>query len=203
MRTRQFKNARIVRAADGNWRVVYEYQIPDQAGKFRKFYVRDGINYIHDPEEKELAAQQLRYDIDYALAYGFNPFLPQEILSRQISEQQAILSAEKERKTQKPWSVPQACEKFLGYCRKCGLSENTVRTYVSFLNNLKKYVESMDDPLVPCSELNDLHIQDFLDYYFFEEEWTPRTYNNHAKFMSQFFVRVGKLEKKHNRSIKI
>ncbi|WP_312789687.1 hypothetical protein, partial [Sphingobacterium sp.] len=66
MRTRMFKNARIVRAANGDWRVVYEYQLPGQTGKFRKFYVRDGINYIHDPEEKELAAQQLREDIDYA-----------------------------------------------------------------------------------------------------------------------------------------
>ncbi len=53
----------------------------------------------------------------------------------------------------------------------------------------------MDDPHTPCSALNDGHIQDFLDYYFFEEEWTPRTYNNHAKFMSQFFTRVAKLEK--------
>ena len=60
----------------------------------------------------------------------------------------------------------------------------------------------MDDPHIPCSDLHDGHIQDFLDYYFFEEEWTPRTYKNHAKFMSQFFSRVSKLEKKQNRSIK-
>jgi len=202
MRTRQFKNARIVRAANGDWRVVYEYQIPGQTGKFRKFYVRDGINYIHDPEEKELAAQQLREDIDYALAFGFNPFLPQEILCQQIAEQESILSLQNERKKQKSWSVPLAAEKFLEYGRKCGLSENTTRTYVSFLNNLKKYVESMDNPDIPCSALHDGHIQDFLDYYFFEEEWTPRTYNNHAKFMSQFFTRVAKLERKQNRSIK-
>ncbi|GAA0881898.1 hypothetical protein GCM10009120_04940 [Sphingobacterium siyangense subsp. cladoniae] len=201
MRARQFKNARIVRAKDGDWRVVYEYRVPGQTGKFRKFYVRDGINYIHDPEEKELAAQQLRDDIDYALAFGFNPFLPQEILCKQIATQEALLSAEVERKAQKPWSVPQTTEKFLEYCRKRGLSENTVRTYVSFLNNLKKYVESMTDPHIPCSALTEQHIQDFLDYYFFEEEWTPRTYNNHAKFMSQFFARAAKLEKKHNRNI--
>ena len=201
MRTRQFKNARIVRAANGDWRVVYEYQIPGQTGKFRKFYVRDGINYIHNLEEKELAAQQLRDDIDYALSFGFNPFLPQEILFQQMDEQQTILKAEKERKAQKPWTVPETVEKFLEYCRKCELSENTVRTYISFLNNLKKYVESMDNPHIPCSALTDQHIQEFLDYYFFEEEWTPRTYNNHAKFMSQFFGRAAKLEKKHNRNI--
>jgi hypothetical protein len=71
MRTRQFKNLRFVRAKDGDWRVVYEYQVPGRTGKFKKFYVRDGINYIRDLDQKELAAQQLRNDIDYALASGF------------------------------------------------------------------------------------------------------------------------------------
>jgi hypothetical protein len=131
--------------------VVYEYQIPGQTGKFRKFYVRDGINYIHDPEEKELAAQQLREDIDYALAFGFNPFLPQEILCRQITEQESILSLQNEQKKQKPWSIPLAAEKFLEYGRKCGLSEKAFEIFAHDIMNSdypSSYLHDLDD-IVP------------------------------------------------------
>gem|GEM_PF-3165028 len=85
MRTRQFKNARIVRAANGDWRVVYEYQLPGQTGKFRKFYVRDGINYIHDPEEKELAAQRLREDRAEKNKY-YSPVVAEKVKSELIND---------------------------------------------------------------------------------------------------------------------
>ncbi|WP_392469332.1 phage integrase N-terminal SAM-like domain-containing protein [Sphingobacterium cellulitidis] len=54
--------------------------------------------------------------------------------------------------------------KFLDYCTKSGLEPNTISTYVSFINNLKKWVQNLPDPLIPISELTDVDIQSFLDY---------------------------------------
>ncbi|GEM67548.1 hypothetical protein SMI01S_11540 [Sphingobacterium mizutaii NBRC 14946 = DSM 11724] len=202
MNAKKYKNARIIRASSGDWRVVYEFEYPEYPGKFKKFYVRDGVNYIHDVHEKEIAVNQLKEDIDYALANGFNPFMPKIYIEDQLNTAEKEIDVETKLKSKKPWSTEIAMNKFLDYCTKSGLEPNTIRTYVSFINNLRKWVQNLPDPLIPFSELTDVDIQSFLDYNFFEEEWTPRTYNNHSKFMSQLFSRVAKLEKKYNPNIK-
>lgn len=56
----RYKNIHIVRAKNGDWRVTYEYEYPDRPGKFKKFYVRDGINYVKDLEQREIEAQKLK-----------------------------------------------------------------------------------------------------------------------------------------------
>src|SRR5690606_13440024 len=42
---------------------------------------------------------------------------------------------------------------------------------------------------------------DFLDTFYDEEGWTPRTYNNHARFLVTLFDRMKKLEKRENPNV--
>jgi hypothetical protein len=66
----------IIVRAKNDWFVKYFYEIPDHPGKFKEFRVRDGINYIQDPIEKEEEIQKLYTDILYALEKKeHNPFI--------------------------------------------------------------------------------------------------------------------------------
>ncbi|PWS30323.1 hypothetical protein [Pedobacter paludis] len=70
-----YKLPTIIRSKNGDWFVKYFYEWPDRPGVFKEFRVRDGINYIHDLEEKERAILQLQSDISIALdQLNYSPF---------------------------------------------------------------------------------------------------------------------------------
>jgi integrase len=100
------------------------------------------------------------------------------------------------------WSISKGIEQFQKYCQNKNLSHNTIRTYDSFINNFVSWLEENELKELGACEITGDTIQKFLDQQFDEEEWTPRTYNNHLNFFYTLFIRMEKLEKKQNKSIK-
>jgi len=70
----KYKDPKIVRAKKG-WFVGLYYEYPDQAGKYKRFEISAGINYIHDLQEREKEAQILLKEVKLALQAGFDPFM--------------------------------------------------------------------------------------------------------------------------------
>ncbi len=132
MKAENYKGLNIIRASSGDWRIVFEYEIPDKPGTFKKFYVRDGINYVKDPEEKEIAAVQLRDDIELALKNGYNPFLPQITFEQQLTKVEQEIAEELASSKIKPWSIKKGEEEFNKYGVKKNLSSETMRKYKSY-----------------------------------------------------------------------
>ncbi|WGQ15434.1 tyrosine-type recombinase/integrase [Sphingobacterium faecium] len=201
MNAKKYKNARIIRASNGDWRIVYEFEHPDQPGVFKKFYVRDGINYVHDPIEKEKAAIQLQEDIDFALENGFDPFLPQKRIESQIFTEETLIKSDKDFKKVRPWSILQAITAFSIHIKKKNLAEGTIKKYESYFSVLKQWLDKSDQQNLIASEIHEDLINDFLDESFDDLSWSPRTYNNYLKFLCSFFNRVKLLEKRRIRDI--
>ncbi|GGH24538.1 hypothetical protein FAZ19_16360 [Sphingobacterium alkalisoli] len=192
MKTEKYKSVGIIRPANGDWRVIYDFEIPDQPGKFKRFYVRDGINYFHDPEEKQKAAEELKADIILALQNGFNPFLPGEQVESQIFVEEIEIDTQPEPN----WTVSEAFIKYLEFCKKKNLSDNTIKTYKTFIENMKFWFNAQDQLELPLANVSSIDFIEFLDNSFDEYEWSSRTYNNHINFIKTFTKKVYSLEKK-------
>ena len=70
----KYKDPKIVRARRG-WFISLPYEYPDQAGKYKRFEISAGINYIHDLKEREKEAQILLKEVRRVLEAGFDPFM--------------------------------------------------------------------------------------------------------------------------------
>ncbi|MBW8323771.1 MAG: tyrosine-type recombinase/integrase, partial [Prolixibacteraceae bacterium] len=74
--------------------------------------------------------------------------------------------------------------------------------YNSFINNFISWIEENGFGNMIAAEITERTIEDFLDQQYDEENWTPRTYNNHLKFFNTLFPRMEKLEKRENAKLK-
>ncbi|WP_293916505.1 MULTISPECIES: tyrosine-type recombinase/integrase [unclassified Sphingobacterium] len=198
MTSKPYKNINIIRSSNGDWRVRYEFELPDYPGKFKKFYVRDGINYVRNLEEKEKAVQQLKEDIEHALKKGFNPFLPEFRIQSQLFAEETEIKLQEDLQKVKPWTIEFAFTEYINYCTRKNLSPNTIRTYNTFINNLKTWLNSYDLNNKYISDFSSSDLIQFLDESFDQEEWSARTYNNHITFLKTFFKQAYKIEKKQN-----
>lgn len=201
-----YKTPSIIRSKNGDWHVEYRFELPDQSGKFKRFKVRDGINYIRNIEHKEKAIKQLRNDVEKELVKGYNPFIKPESIKNQAHEAiKNLENAEKQRlidEVNKKWTLKIAIERFNTYCKWKELSSNTTRTYESFLNNFEEWLNGRNELDIPAYSYLETDLIKFLDTYYDQEDWTPRTYNNHIAFFITFFNRISKLEKKGDRNIR-
>jgi len=196
-----YKNPRIIRAKSGDWRVVYEYEIPGQIGKYQRFYVRDGINYIHDLEAKEIAAQQLCDDISLALKRGFNPFLPKIRYESQVSKEETEITISEELAKPAAWSIKEAIDNFIKYCENKNLKPTTIKKYKSQTGLLLKWFETNGIKKMACEVDEDL-LLDFLEESFEANKWSARTYNNYVDGVITLFTRLPKLERRRNKDIR-
>lgn len=201
----KYKDPKIVRAAKG-WFVALYYEYPDQAGEYKRFEISAGINYIHDLKEREKEAQILLKEVKRVLQAGFDPFMTPleneitESITRQIEAIKEVEEAKTE--AERGWTITEGIKQFQEYCTKKNLSHNTIRTYDTFINNLTGWLEETEQTELIASELTEDTIFEFVNQQFDEEEWSPRTYNNHLKFFYTLFSRMEKLEKKLNKTIK-
>lgn len=176
-----YKLPTIIRPANGDWFIRYFYEIPGSPGKFKQFRVRDGINYVKDPEQKEAAAQELCEDIILALEKKeHNPFLKKKIVRRQIDQ---TLKEIEER--EKLMSLTAAVEWLKETKRSKNKSEKYLREFTWIDNSFipwcnEKGLERVDDPSID-------HIEQFLAEMLENEEWEPRTYNNKISILTTFF----------------
>ncbi|OOG19117.1 hypothetical protein BWD42_03985 [Sphingobacterium sp. CZ-UAM] len=201
MRASSYKIPRIIRAKSGDWRVVYEYEIPGQIGAFKKFYVRDGINYIHDLQEKEIAAQELRDDIEEALKSGYNPFLAEIRTESKIFAEETEIKLNKEQSLPDAWNMKEAVENFIKYCQLKNLKDTTVKKYKSQTNTLLKWFTENEIDMKACEVDEDI-ILDFLEQYNEKFSWSARTYNNYIDGIVTLFTRLPRLERRRNKEIK-
>lgn len=195
-----YKLPTIVRPKDGKWFVKYFYEIPDRPGEFKEFRVKDGVNYHHDPEQKEIEIQSLRDDIAWSLEHdNYNPFKHERSVSSQIKEKKQKIT--KDAEAPKNWTLKQGIDAFMDYCRWKELSPNTIRSYQSFLNNFTEWLADTKKLDKPAFEYLETDYIEFADTYYDAEDWSPRTYNNHVSFMITLFSRMQILEKKNNRTL--
>ncbi len=199
----KYKKPTIVRAKRG-WFVALYYEWPDRPGEFKRFEISCEINRIHDQEEKEKEIQILLKEVKRALQAGFNPFIRNidEDFAEAIAQKAEVIKEEEKEEVVQGWSISQGIKKFQGYCEKKNLSHNTTRTYDTFINNLTGWLEETEQTELIASELTEDTIFEFVNQQFDEEEWSPRTYNNHLKFFYTLFSRMEKQEKKLNKNIK-
>lgn len=62
---KKYKEPKIVRAKRG-WFIALPYEYPDKPGKYKRFEISAGINYIKDLEEREQEAQSLLKEVKRA-----------------------------------------------------------------------------------------------------------------------------------------
>lgn len=206
IKSKPYKNPSIVRSKNGDWCVEYKFELPDQPGKFKAFKVRDGVNYIHDPEEKERQIKSLLRDVQRQLEIGYSPFLEKSTLPIQQNDYIKELDDADARallgEQNKKWSLEKSIKKFMAYCAWKELSPNTIRGYASFLSNFTEWLTTRNELHLPAHTYLETQLIAFLDTYHDQEDWSPRTYNNHLGFFITFFGRVAKLEKKEDRNIR-
>lgn len=65
--------------------------------------------------------------------------------------------------------------------------KDTVRSYVSFVNMIKKYIHEKQPSLKLMIELNQHFVFNYLDWIYYERQNSARTYNNHLAFLGTFF----------------
>ncbi|WP_028295405.1 tyrosine-type recombinase/integrase [Olivibacter sitiensis] len=195
----KYKEPKIIRAKRG-WFIALYYLRPDSSG-YKRFELSGGINYVHDLGEREKEIQAMLKFLKKELEQGFNPFFPdiEERYENAIQEKkQSIVKAERE---MSGWDLLTGLEKFTADCRARNLAERTVSTYESFINNIKEWIEANEKVDMRVCEATLSDMLEFLDTYYDEEGWSPRTYNNHAKFLVTLFGRLKKLEKRENPDI--
>ncbi|WP_313418848.1 tyrosine-type recombinase/integrase [Sphingobacterium multivorum] len=183
------------------WHVAYFFEVPNAPGKFKKFQVKDGINYTKDLDQREIEIRQLRDDVELALKNGFNPFLPQITVDRQLKRVEEEIADEKSKSKTQLWSIKKGEEEFTKYGVKKNLSAETMRKYKSYFSVFNQWIDKNDLKDISLSKLSEDHITDFLDQSFEDYSWSPRTYNNYLNFLSTFFTRVLSLEKRKNKEV--
>lgn len=201
-RNKPYSEPIIVKPATGVWFVKYRYAIPGALGTRKEFRVKDGINRIADLQEREREIAILRDDISRALAEGYSPFRELEAVRRQVQFQLSVMEQQKERSKLQPFTLPEAIQAYMQYIVKKGLSERTIGTYRTYINNFEAWIEEAGLQQQPAHEYTETQFAEFLDSYADEEQWSARTYNNHVNFFAGFFARVEKIERKTDKSIR-
>lgn len=167
--------------AKGDWFVKYFYELPDHVGKYKEFRVRDGINYIKDPEQKEKAIQDLKSDIEMALVKkGYNPFFQETAAIKDIEAAEERIKIKKQIMALGP-----ALEWFIKEKARYGTVGNTLDGYRLLTGRFIKWCATKNLFRIDDVKIDDIEI--FLAEHLESEEWAPRTYNNNVNTITTFF----------------
>ena len=196
----RFKEPKIIRAARG-WFISLYYLLPDNSG-YKRFEISGGVNYIKNLQEREKVLQNMLTHLKKQLQNGFNPFLPELEQAYKAAIEEKKESIAKIELKEKNWTLADGCSQYLTYCKEINLSENSLKTYNSYLGNFMRWLEIEKLQEVACCSVDEDFIKKFLDDMQERNSWSPRTYNNHLNFMVAFFSRLQKLEKRKNKAIR-
>jgi len=193
-----YKEPKIIRAARG-WFIALYYLKPDGSG-FKRFEFSGGINYIKDLKERERQIQQMLKYLKKELNRGFNPFFPdlEERYKAAIEEKKESIS-KSERKSDR-WTLEQGLKVYMDHCREKNLSENTLKTYGTYIENFQTWLSENNLLSMTCDLVDENLVRRFLNDS--DGVWLPRTYNNHLAFLRRFFDKLAKLEKKEHPTVK-
>jgi len=182
-----YKLPTICRCKSGEWFIQFYYEYPDQPGKYKPFKVKDGINRIHDPMQKEKAAQRLAKDIRYWLeVLDYNPFEQERDIIKQVAEASG-------------WALLDACSRFREFCDGQNYALRTIRTYSNYIGDFEKWLGESGRGAALARDFTEHDLSKFLRDTGFK--WSARTFNNYSKFLGGFFARCWKLEKAISRGV--
>lgn len=149
------------------WRVEYYAKIPAQ-NELKRF--RKRVPVISPKSERLKYAKKMVVAINQKLENGWSPFYEiQDVQYKSLQFCTDLFLQYQEKEVQDGIKRP-----------------DTVRSYKSFLANLQQYVEKKKIQLKFIIELDTFFIQNYLDYLYFEKKNSPRTYNNHLRFLFTF-----------------
>lgn len=160
--------AELKKYSNNVWRVEF-YVLDPSINKLKIFKRR--VRPISNTRDRERFGKRLAAEINIKLARGWNPITEQE-----AGRSFAILE-----------------DVFNDYLLnlKKQLSDgsirgDTVRSYSSYVNNLRSWIIQNFGDSVYCFKFNRKLLAGFLDHIYFERNNSPRTYNNYLAFINVF-----------------
>lgn len=150
-----------------DWVIVYYARNPFT----RKMeLIRIRAPKLRNQRDRERHANKIVTEINRKLSEGWSPFL------------------ESTSATFKPFTG--AIDQFLLITDKeikDGIKrEDTRRTYDSFLNMLRRYIEVKKVKITFAMEIDKAFVINYLDWIYIDRQNSPRTYNNHLAFLRTF-----------------
>ncbi len=122
------------------------------------------LNRIKSPASRKKYAMELCKKINRKLENGWTPFVDPET-------------------PKGAGKLVDACDAFLKMKEKDGRRADTMRSYSSFVKNLKEYLEhELENVDLPVYGFRAKDAVEFLDHRYIESDLKPTTYNNNTRF---------------------
>lgn len=149
-----------------NWRVVFYVRKPG-TNEMQRF--RRRVKKISNKQQRMRYAKRICANINSKLENKWTPF--QDTLGKHeyqpFSEALKLFMKQGERKHK---------DKLMRH--------DTLRSYTSYVNNIKKYLKEKGRSEMFTIEFNKKFVLDFLDYIYYERKRSARTSNNYLSFLS-------------------
>ncbi|MGB5821483.1 MAG: tyrosine-type recombinase/integrase [Saonia sp.] len=150
------------------WEIVY-YAIDPCSGNLTR--ARNRVKPLKNIRDRRKLAKNMVLQINKRLDRGWNPFIDEKnhkgftrfkVVSRIFLErtQKQVNSNDKR--------------------------QDTYRTYKSFINNIKIYLEEVDEEDIFCIKFTPDLVRDFIDYIYYDRDNSARTRNNYLNFVKTF-----------------
>lgn len=180
MDIKPYKLPVIIKPKSGDWFVRFWYEYPEHPGKFKVFQVRDGINRVHDPDEKEKEAKKLCKDVKYWLEVkGYNPFKDKKEIRETLGAVRALKAAHARRML-----LSEALEWYIAARKEMKKSEKTLSGYRTSIQYL---IDWYNPQIKTIDEVTIDDLETYLSSQLEGETWSARTYNNHIGALTTFF----------------
>lgn len=150
-----------------DWLIVFYAKIPAQ-NDFKRF--RKRVPPISPVKEREKYAKKMVVAINQKLESGWSPFYEDNNIKYK--------------------SVKFCSDLYISYQEKevaDGIKRpDTLRSYKSCLEVFNSYINDFQPNLKFIIEIDTFFVHSYLDYLYFERKISPRTYNNHLRFLISF-----------------
>ena len=186
----KYKEPKIVKAKRG-WFIALFYEYPDQPGKYKRFEISGGVNYIKCPIKREKELEKLRRGLIDILKKGFDPFFEKE--EQHFEKQVEIVEEEI---TSSTYTLDIGYQKYFANCEERGLSSESLKKYNSNINSILEWVEENNYQNKLIKDYSEEDILHFLRSSNEKKKWSARTYNNYIDFLSNTFATLEKMERK-------
>ena len=190
----KYKEPKIIKAKRG-WFIALYYEYPDKPGKYKRFEISGGVNYIKDLKKREKELQALRKDLISVLKQGFDPFYSEqeEIYENTIAKKELELKSTH-------WTLTEGFDQYISICKEKQLTSESIKKYQSNINVILNWAKSKEIQHKALIEFTENDILDFLKTVSEEKKWSARSYNNYIDFLSNVFFTMEKMEKRVNGS---
>lgn len=150
------------------WEIVY-YAIDPLSGKLKR--ARNRVRPLKNLRDRRKLAKKMALEVNKRLDRGWNPFID-----------------ENENKTFTRFKT--VCRLFLERVQKQVNSHDkrpdTLRSYKSFIENIKIYLEEIEEDDIFCLKFSPELVRDFIDYIYYDRDNSARTRNNYLNFIKTF-----------------